>query len=67
MLATIGADALAAERAECALIWHAESKDEVLPFRADTSPLAVLGVRLVQAPYRAPDHGGHSFDIIGGQ
>ena len=52
MLATIGADALTIERAECALIWHAESKGEVLPFRADTSPLAVLGVRLVQAPYR---------------
>ena len=52
---------------EVALIWHAERGGEVLPFRAETSAQSVLGVRLVQAPYRAPDHGGHSFDIIGGR
>jgi hypothetical protein len=38
MLATISADSLAAERAECALIWHAETRGEVIDFRPTTSP-----------------------------
>ncbi|WP_338305172.1 hypothetical protein, partial [Bradyrhizobium ottawaense] len=44
----IGADMLAAERAECALIWHAAAKGEVIDFRPTTSPQAVLGVDLRQ-------------------
>jgi hypothetical protein len=35
------------ERAEAAIIFAAEAQGEVIPFRADTSPMAVLGVRLV--------------------
>jgi hypothetical protein len=34
---------------------------EVLPFSADTSPQAVLGVRLITAPYRAPDPAEHAY------
>jgi hypothetical protein len=49
----ISSDMLAIERAECALIWYAEANGEVIDFRSDTSPMAVLGVRLVTAP-RAP-------------
>jgi hypothetical protein len=62
--AEISSDMLAIERAECAMIWHAEAEGQVIDFRADTSRQAVLGVRLVQAPYRAPDPGGHAFDIV---
>jgi hypothetical protein len=45
MEAQIMADALVIERSEGALIWHAEAKGEVIDFRSDTSPQAVLGVR----------------------
>jgi hypothetical protein len=65
-LATISADSLAAERAECALIWHALAKGEVIDFRPTTSPQAVLGVGLRTQP-RAPDgpsSPGHSYDLI---
>jgi hypothetical protein len=50
MEAQISSDMLAIERAECALIWHAEANGEVIDFRSDTSPVAVLGVRLITAP-----------------
>jgi hypothetical protein len=42
--AQISADSLAAERAECALIWHAAERGEVIDFRPTTSPQGVLGV-----------------------
>ncbi|MCD9821625.1 hypothetical protein [Bradyrhizobium japonicum] len=61
--AQIGADMLAAERAECALIWHAAAKDEVIDFRPTTSPQAVLGVALRTVP-RAPS-GPSSPEIAG--
>jgi hypothetical protein len=67
MEAQISADMLAVERMEVAMIFAAEAKGEIIDFRADTAPQAVLGVRLVQAPYRAPDHAGHAFDIVGGR
>jgi hypothetical protein len=56
MLATISADSLAAERSECACIWHAAERGEIIDFRPTTSPQAVLGVQLVTAP-RAEETG----------
>jgi hypothetical protein len=50
MEAQISADSLAAERAECSLIWAAAERGEVIDFRPDTSPQAALGVRLVVVP-----------------
>jgi hypothetical protein len=44
--ATITGDMLAVERSECALIWHADAKGDVIDFRSTTSPLAVLGLNL---------------------
>ena len=54
MLATIGADSLAAERAECALIWAAAERGEIIDFRATTTPQRVLGVALRTVPRAAP-------------
>jgi hypothetical protein len=62
-LATIMVDALAIERLECALIFAAEAKGEVIDFRADTSAQSVLGVRLITAPYQAPNYDGHAFTV----
>ena len=39
MLATISADSLAAERAECAFIWAAAERGEIIDFLADTTPM----------------------------
>jgi hypothetical protein len=49
-LAEINQSALAIERAECSLIWHADAAGETIDFRNDTTPQAVLGVRLITAP-----------------
>jgi hypothetical protein len=46
MLAAIDADDLAAQRAECALIWHAAARGEIIDFRPTTSPQAAIGVSL---------------------
>jgi hypothetical protein len=48
--AQIMADTLMIERAECGLIWAAEAQGEVIDFRSDTTPMAVLGLRLVNQP-----------------
>jgi hypothetical protein len=69
MLATISADSLAAERTECALIWHAEQRDgEIIDFRSDTTPAAVLGLALRTVPRApngsSPEHA--SYSLIGG-
>jgi hypothetical protein len=71
MLATISADSLAAERAERALIWHAEAKGEVIDFRPTTTPAAVLGLALRTVP-RATNGASSSeqhasYNIIGGR
>ena len=58
------ADALLIERSEVALILAAEAKGEIIDYRANTTPQALLGVRLVSAPYRAPDQDGHSWDVV---
>jgi hypothetical protein len=64
MEAEINQSVLAIERAECALIWHAEAAGEIIDFRSDTTPMAALGVRLVTVPHAAaPD--GHAFDVAG--
>jgi hypothetical protein len=70
MLATIALDSLAAERAECALIWHAAAKGEVIDFRSTTSPQAALGVALRTVPRApsgpsSPEHEG--YNLIGGR
>jgi hypothetical protein len=67
--AQIGSDMLMIERAEIACIWAAEAQGEIIDFRADTSPQAVIGVRLVNQP-RVNGSGtsaGHAFDLIGGR
>jgi hypothetical protein len=66
MLATISADSLAAERAECALIWHADARGEVIDLRPTTSPQAALGVALRTVPRAvAPGTtGGHAYDLV---
>jgi len=64
------ADALLIERSECALIWHAEAKNnEIIDFRADTSPQSVLGVQLIHRPHvnRQGTSPEHAFNIIGGR
>ena len=53
-IAEINQWALAIERSECVLIWAADAKGEVLDFRNDTTPQAVLGVRLITAPRDVP-------------
>jgi hypothetical protein len=66
--AQIGGLMLEAERAECSLIFHAERKGEIIDFRVDTSPQALLGVRLVTRPHADPSPGtseGHAYDIVG--
>ena len=68
MEAQISSDMLAIERSECALIWHAEAKNEVLDFRNTTTPMSVLGLKLVTAPRANPSPGTspmHADDIVG--
>ena len=69
--AQIGSDVLAIERAEVSLILAAEAQNnEIIDFRADTSPQALLGVRLVNQPRANPSPGTspmHAFNIIGGR
>jgi hypothetical protein len=64
MEAQISSDLLAIERAECALIWAAEAKGETIDFRSDTSPMAVLVVRLVTAPRADPSPGTSPEHVI---
>ena len=66
MEAQIMADTLMVERSEVACIWHAEAQGEVIDFRSDTSPQALLGVALRTVP-RAEVRGttgGHAFDVV---
>jgi hypothetical protein len=70
LLATIDADSLSAERAECSLIWAAAERGEVISFRTTTTAACVLGVQLRTVPRAAPpdssaEHAG--FDLIGGR
>jgi hypothetical protein len=56
------------ERAECSLIWAAQSRDELIDFRAGTGPAAVLGLRSVIAASRPAPAGtnpGHGYDVVG--
>ena len=66
MLATISADRLIAERSECSLIWVGAERGEIIDFRADTTPMAALGVSLRTVP-RAPDGPSspeHAYDLV---
>jgi hypothetical protein len=67
MEAQISADLLLTERFECAVVWHAETRGEILDFRPDTLPMAAIGVRLVTVPNEAAPGttGTHAFSIIG--
>jgi hypothetical protein len=65
--AQINMDYLAAERSEVACIWAAEAQGEVIDFRSTTTPMAVLGLRLVNQP-RASSSGTspeHAYDVVG--
>ena len=64
--AQISADMLAIERAECGLIWIAESRGEVLDFRSETSPMAALGIALQIVPRADQPQTSwmHSYDIV---
>lgn len=60
---------LMVERAEVACIWAAEAAGEIIDFREGTSPLALLGVRLVTAPVN-PSPGSspmRAYDVVGGR
>ena len=62
--AQIGNDMLAIERSECACIWHAEAKGEVIDFRPTTSPQSVLGVALrTQTRAVQSTSTAHAYDI----
>jgi hypothetical protein len=67
MEALISADMLAIERAECSLIWAAETRGEIIDFRPTTSAQACLGIRLQTVPQRAvPETSlSHGLDVVG--
>ncbi|MBR0698110.1 hypothetical protein [Bradyrhizobium lablabi] len=70
LLATIDADDLAAQRAECSLIWAAAARGEIIDFRSTTMPMAVLGVALrtvprADPPPTSPEHGYNIFGVPG--
>jgi hypothetical protein len=70
MEAQISSDVLAVERAEVACIWAAEAQNnEIIDFRADTSPQGLLGLRLVNRPRASPSGTSpeHAWDIVGGR
>ena len=64
MEAEISASALAVERSEIACILAAEAQGEIIDFRADTSPQALLGVRLVNQPRANPSPGTSPEHVI---
>jgi hypothetical protein len=66
MLATIDADILSAERAECSLIWAAAERGEIIDFRATTTPAAALGISLRTVPRGDQPQSSwmHAYDIV---
>ena len=56
-----------AQRMQPDLVRRRHSRGDVIDFRSDTSPLAVLGLRLVTAPRQAAPGttGGHAYDLVG--
>jgi hypothetical protein len=52
--AEISAEIRAIQAAEVAVIWAAEAQGEIIDFRSDTSPAAVLGIELETRPRGAP-------------
>ena len=66
-MADVGAEALKAERAECAIIhWLETEKGELVDYREGTSPLALLGVELETVPPVLPGTSyGHSYEVVG--
>ena len=68
-MAQIMQDKLLIERAECALIFHAEqSQSEIVDFRERTDPKALLGLALVTSTPNQPSGttGGHAIDLVYG-
>jgi hypothetical protein len=66
--AEVMGDLLAVERDECALVWQAQAQGLPCEHRADVSPVALLGLRLVTAPRAGmpATSPGHAWDIVGG-
>ena len=65
--AEVMGDLLAVERDEAALVWQAQSQSLPVEHRADISPLALLGLRLITAPRAVPSPGSspeHAYDIV---
>ena len=65
--AKVMGDLLAVERDEAALVWQAQSERMPVEHRADISPLALLGLRLITAPRAVPSPGSspeHAYDIV---
>ena len=64
--AEVMGDLLAVERDEAALVWQAQSQSLLVEHRADISPLALLGLRLITAPRAVPPSTSaeHAYDIM---
>jgi hypothetical protein len=65
--AEVMSDLLAVERDECWFVWTALSQNLPVEHRADISPLALLGLRLVTTPRALPapgSSGEHSYEIV---
>lgn len=58
-------DLLDIERQEAALTWAAQSQSLPVEHRADISPQALFGVRMVSTPPRSRDVAtGHSYETV---
>jgi hypothetical protein len=66
MLAEINTSELAVQRSEVACIWHGERNGQIIDFRSDTAPQAVLGVELETRPsgVALPTSHGMAIDVL---
>jgi hypothetical protein len=66
ILATIDADNMAAQRAECSLIWAGAERGEIIDFRATTSAQAAIGISLRTLPNADAlgTSATHAYDIV---
>ncbi len=62
------ADLLAVERDECVPVWQAQAQGLPVEHRADISPLALLGLKLVTTARAVPSFGSspeHAWNLVG--